>query len=776
MNRFGWYGAAAVLWAGLPALAQQIVPHIGYVYPAGGRQGQAFDVTVGGQYLDGVANAYLTGPGVQVAVVKHTKLMTMGQLNRMREELQELTEKRGAANKRQKGAGAAKDAKDAKDAKPVVWTAADDKRVAEIREVMVNFIRKPASAAIAETVLLRVTVAANAAPGERELRLTTPVGMTNPMVFCVGQLPEVTKAPAKVSPDPESVLLNSRFRGQAKIGVVEAPVKITLPATINGQICPGGVDRYTFQATKGQHLVVAVAARELIPYISDAVPGWFQASAALFDPQGKEVDYADHYRFHPDPVLYYDIPADGEYALVIHDSIYRGREDFVYRIAVGELPFLTGIFPLGGKAGGKTTVDVKGWNLPVSHVLENDKDKKRGRGVFPLSVRRGDWVSNHMPFAVDTLPEVMDKEPNNDSKHAQKVKVPVIVNGHIDRPGDWDVFRVDGRAGEEIIAEVFARRLESPLDSILKLTDAKGTEVAVNDDFADKGAGLITHQADSRLLYKLPVSGAYYLYLGDTQHKGGPEYAYRLRISRPQPDFELRVVPSAINARMGTNVPVTVYALRHDGFDGEIAVRLKDAPAGFALGGAWIPPGQDKVRMTLTVPPSRIEQPRNISIEGRATIQGKEVHHIGIPAEDMMQAFFYRHLVPSQDLLVRVTGATRGASPFKLTADKPVRLPSGGSAPVRVTAQLGRVQGEVRFALNEPPDGITLKSLAPSGGGGLAFTLIAEAGKVKPGLRGNLIVDAYIDRATAATSKTKANRFRQQLGTLPAIPFEVVTP
>ena len=27
--------------------------------------------------------------------------------------------------------------------------------------------------------------------------------------------------------------------------------------------------------------------------------------------------------------------------------IYRGREDFVYRIALGELPFITGIFPLG---------------------------------------------------------------------------------------------------------------------------------------------------------------------------------------------------------------------------------------------------------------------------------------------------------------------------------------------------------------------------------------------------------------------------------------------
>jgi hypothetical protein len=86
-----------------------------------------------------------------------------------------------------------------------------------------------------------------------------------------------------------------------------------------------------------------------LPYISDAVPGWFQATLALADSSGREVRYADHFLFHPDPVLYYEIPEDGAYVLEIHDSIYRGREDFVYRIEVGELPFVTGIFPLGGR-------------------------------------------------------------------------------------------------------------------------------------------------------------------------------------------------------------------------------------------------------------------------------------------------------------------------------------------------------------------------------------------------------------------------------------------
>ncbi len=65
------------------------------------------------------------------------------------------------------------------------------------------------------------------------------------------------------------------------------------------------------------------------------MPGWFQAALTLYDAKGKELAYADHFRFHPDPVLYYEIPDDGQYVIEIHDSIYRGREDFVYRIAAG---------------------------------------------------------------------------------------------------------------------------------------------------------------------------------------------------------------------------------------------------------------------------------------------------------------------------------------------------------------------------------------------------------------------------------------------------------
>ena len=116
----------------------------------------------------------------------------------------------------------------------------------------------------------------------------------------------------------------------------------------------------------------------------------------------------------------------------------------------------------------------------------------------------------------------------------------------------------------------------------------------------------------------LPAAGAYYLHLYDAQHQGGPEYAYRLRIGPPRPDFELRIVPSSVNARAGAAVPITVHALRRDGFNGPIDLELKDAPAGFSLSAAKIPAGAAKVRLTLTVPLDPGRAPTALRMEGRA--------------------------------------------------------------------------------------------------------------------------------------------------------------
>ncbi|HOC56501.1 MAG TPA: hypothetical protein PKI20_12840 [Verrucomicrobiota bacterium] len=749
--------------------AQSLAPRIGYVYPAGGRQGATVQVAIGGQYLNNAGAAFVSGAGVEVKVGEYTRPLNQKEFNNLRDQLKELQSKRAAASragKKRKAPAAARSGTN------VVWTAADERAAAEIRRKLFLFApRRNQNPAIAETVTLRVTVSANAAPGDREIRLATPGGLSNPLRFCIGQLPEFTKRTTTTVPD-EATLRQRRFSNEQK-AAAPTEMRITLPAVVNGQILPGGVDRYRFTARKGLRLVVAASARELIPYLPDAVPGWFQAALALYDASGRELAHADHYLFHPDPVLCYEIPRDGEYIAEIRDSIYRGREDFVYRITLGEVPYLTRIYPLGGSADAQTTVELKGWNLPLATLTRTNGEP----GIYPLTLRGQDRIVNNLPFAVDALPECSEKEPNDTLVAAQPVTLPVIVNGRIGQPGEWDVFRVKGRPGDTIVAEVHARRLDSPLDSVLKLTDAAGKQLAFNDDHEDKGAGLDTHFADAYLTAALPAEGTCYVHVGDAQRQGGAEFAYRLRISPPQPDFALRVVPSSLNIRAGAAVPLTVFALRRDGFTNEITLSLVDAPSGFKLNGASIPANQDQVRLTLQAPPAPTEEPARLFLEGRAFVRGRPLVHPAIPAEDMMQAFAYRHLVPARELAVNVTGRSVNRTPLKILSATPVKIPAGGTARVRFSTPGGGAANRFGLELNEPPEGIALGKVSPARDG-TEIELCSDAAKARPGLKGNLIISIVSGQVPAAAAKKQkaATQKRAAVGTLPAIPFEITQP
>ena len=68
-----------------------------------------------------------------------------------------------------------------------------------------------------------------------------------------------------------------------------------------------------------------------------------------------------------------------------------------------------------------------------------------------------------------------------------------------------------------------------------------------------------------------------------------------------------------------------------------------------------MPAHQDTARVTLSVLPSAPKDSINLALEGRATIEGRQVVRPVVPAEDMMQAFAYRHLVPAEELKVTVS-------------------------------------------------------------------------------------------------------------------------
>ena len=736
-------------------------PHIGYVYPAGGQRGTTFFVVVGGQAMDGVGSAQLSGRGVQVTVKSHTRPLAPKEHHDLMNKRDELEKQRAAApggDDRRRGPG---QPPTTNSVSPTEWTAAQEKWLYEIRVRLANSTttgRLP-NPAIAEIVRFQVTVSPDAELGERELRLVTPSGLSNPLKFFVGQLPEI---------DEKAFDIVRRPGRELPAGTAAKEMRITLPATVNGQILPGGINRYRFSARAGQPLVVVVGARALIPYISDAVPGWFQAIVTLYDAKGQELTCTDDYRFHPDPVLFYKIPAGGEYVLEIRDSLYRGREDFVYRISIGELPFVTSVFPLGGEIGTQTLLAVSGWNLPFKELPLDLRNAVPG--IHPLVNQR---LPNRVLVSSDTLPECVEMEPNNTIEKAQRVKLPIIINGHIDPPGDMDVYRFEGKAGDQVVAEVHARRLDSALDSLLILTDTAGKQLAFNDDHEDKGSGLNTHHADSYLAFTLPATGSYFVHIGDAQQAGGAGYSYRLRISAPRPDFELRVTPSSVNLRNGTAAPLTVHALRKDGFTGAIALRLKDAPNGFKSSGTQIPEKQDRVSFPLDAWPMSMTEPVSLNIEGYATIQGVEVVRRAVPADDMLQAFAYRHLVPAQDLKAFVARRGPLSDVERILSDTPIKLPAGGTARVRVWVPISALMGNAQLELSQPPQGIILADTLPVREG-TELVLQCNAAVVKPGQKGTLTVTVVGQRQGPPGQKPSPNSPRVTLGTLPPIPFEIV--
>ena len=655
-NRLSVLVLAILVASASPVWAQ----YIGYVYPAGGQQGATFPMRLGGQGLLDASEVVVTGEGVSVRLVDHYRVWNNQEMTLLRQQQAELKKKETTVGdvmaakmawfefpapigpEKEPAAAGAKDGPE-----PSEKDVAKKNLIDRIQRVFAEDERTAAVAAHRELVFAEVTVAPDAKPGRREIRVITKRGVSTARPFYVGQVPEVARKAMKTA--QKQVLGKEHL---AKRNPPRPPdeeeMRITVPCTMNGQVAAGEVNRYRFPASKGQRLVITAKARQLVPYVADGVPGWFQAVLRLHDSGGKEVAYNDDFRFNPDPVLYFEVPEDGEYVLTINEALFRGRESFVYRITVGELPFVTSIFPLGGRVGEPVKIEMNGWNLEKTALSAPPKDAKPGHHL--LAATNGNLVSNYVPFALDTLPECLDNDSNDEPSKAQKVSLPIIVNGRADRPGDWDVFEVEGKAGETIVAEVHARRLGSPFDSFVKVTGADGKVIALNDDHYDAASGLNTDHADSYLMVKLPADGKYFIHLGDTRRHAGKEYAYRLRISQPRPDFELRLIPSKIVIQSNKSAAVTVFAIRKDGFSGPIKLSFKDLPQGLESGGATLPAGKEVVGLALKTSLTEMEKPVNLTVIGSAAVGDREIVNEALPSEDTMQAFLWKHLLPADTL------------------------------------------------------------------------------------------------------------------------------
>jgi hypothetical protein len=493
------------------------------------------------------------------------------------------------------------------------------------------------------TVVISIQADPGAELGEHDLRLLTPRGASNRYRFMVGPLPEVNE----IQPN------SNRSKAQRLS---------SLPILVNGQILESQRDYYRFTVQAGETLVCEIQARALLPYIANAVPGWLDACLTLYDARGTELASVDDFRLDPDPVLIYKVPAPGEYLLEVRDILDRGRGDFVYRLSIGALPRIIGIVPMGGKRGATTHVALNGVNLPAQFLdlaIPGDSPARR-----EVEVKANGLASNRVPFAVGDVPEAEEKEPNDSPASASRMMPPVAINGRIDRQGDADCFSFQARAGQTLVMEVQARRLGSPVDSLLALFDAQGRKLAENDDTVDPEMPLLTHHADSRLAYTFPADGDYFLRILDAQGKGGEDYTYRLIIAPPRPGFILRVTPDNPRVARGGSVALTVTATRQDGFDGEIALAIQNLPPGFAASDAVIARGQNSAPLTITAPREAGSLVFAPTIVGSGMIGGARITRTAEAMETVMQAFSYTMNPTCREIVVTVgEGGSLSLSP-----------------------------------------------------------------------------------------------------------------
>jgi hypothetical protein len=205
---------------------------------------------------------------------------------------------------------------------------------------------------------------------------------------------------------------------------------------------------------------------------------------------------------------------------------------------------------------------------------------------------------------------------------------------------------------------------------------------------------------DSRLRFTAPADGEYVVRLRDVRGKAGEDYAYRLSLHPPVPDYQLTVSPKNPNVPLGGRIPLTVTALRIDDFDGPIEVSLQNLPAGIHASDGVIEPGQVSTTLLLSAEATaKLGGAAPLNVAGKADLGGRRVVHMSNPNDPLKLI----SLAPRPDLFV--TSETRR-----------VEIEPGEKVHVTVSIKrnnefAGRVPVEVR---NLPP-GVRVSDIAANG-------------------------------------------------------------
>jgi hypothetical protein len=476
--------------------------------------------------------------------------------------------------------------------------------------------------------------------GTYEARVAARYGVTNPRIFTVSDLPEITGDQANYAP--------------AKA------VLIPMPTVVNSHAQPARIDYYKVAAQKGQRILFECATRE--------IDSRMEPTLLLDDAEGKELE-----RSRGNGLLDFTAPADGEFLLKVHDSLFRGGNEFWYRLRVGTGPHLDFVVPSAGQPGTKTTFSLYGRNLPggteepgllvqgkaLAHLdveiqLPATPDPgfvtswpfKPAAAVvdgfqYRLSATNG--TSNPLLIGLTSDPVLTEHEPNNAPEQSQGIETPCEIDGRFFPAGDRDWFTIKASKGEVSWFEIISQRIAWPTSPFLVVRRV-GEKNVLGDaqevyasDLNVGGVDYNTSSRDPAWRFEPKEDGVYKIQVRDLfdSSSSDPHRLYRLRIQSETPDFALIAVPQAppppdkdrrearlwtTFLRAGETVPIKVLVLRRGNFGGEIELNAEDLPPGVLAVPAVVESSQSSASLLLTASEAVTDWAGRIRVVGKARL------------------------------------------------------------------------------------------------------------------------------------------------------------
>ena len=529
----------------------------------------------------------------------------------------------------------------------------------------------------ADALPFLVELKKDAPVGVYPLRILTADGISNVMLFSVGELPE-----------SEEKELETPKPGNGEKTTAEA---VAAPVVINGTLPESDVDVFSFQAKAGQKLVFETEANVLASAIDPALE--------ILDSTGKVIAKNDDAPGAGiDARLEVAFLRAGTYYVRVHDSKYSDQPQNFYRLKIGAYPFAEAIFPIGGRRGDAASVELVGGNLPAPVKVQPDT-KRSGR--FALVSLPGS----------PSLPQLFllsDKPETTESAAGNKLQPGVVVNGRIAAKGEVDKYTLAVKPGEQWLFELIASSTgASQLDALVTITDPAGKKLVSRDDLFG---------ADPTIPLEIPAGvKEVTVAVEDLLGRGGPAFGYRLEARRETADFTLLLNSPFVNVPAGGTAIISV-SINRRGYDGPIRITIPNLPAGYQQAGGTVAPaaasqrfddpnprfGRNTSTITITATPEAKPARMDLIVKGTADLPdgGRIVRFADAPGLVVTPRGLKQRAVTAAWLGMPLTMASAKALPARVVIGaQQVRVSQGVEYPLTYKVEgpaAGRMQGRLR--------------------------------------------------------------------------------